>query len=98
MGGSRAKALLAMAVLVIVALAAGLTVWLTRDENKPATAPVRYSQLFQQAVVGKTTVRVLDTWPKPPYQTYHDNNDNRCYEWTTQRPPCSTTCASSTGS
>ena len=40
----------------------------------------QYAQAFAKAVVGKTTTSALAEWP-PPYQTYHDQYNHRCYEW-----------------
>jgi hypothetical protein len=66
--------------LLMISLALGLSLWLTTHGKKaPPTSRV-YAQLWASAVVGKTTIRVLDRWPKP-YQTYRDNEANQCYEW-----------------
>jgi hypothetical protein len=65
-----------------VAVAVGLTVWLTRGDDAPSTlSHTQYMRLFARAVPGETTTAVLENWPKPPYQDYHDGSRNHCYEW-----------------
>jgi hypothetical protein len=40
----------------------------------------QYARSFALATIGKTSLSVLDSWP-PPYQTYHDEYLQRCFEW-----------------
>jgi hypothetical protein len=76
------KIVLAATVLASIGLAAGLVVWLTGGSSEKQTlSHAAYMQLFVRATPGKTTTAVLDTWPKPPYQDYHDGFQNHCYEW-----------------
>ena len=39
-----------------------------------------YAKLWEEAVAGRSTTRILTEWP-PPYQHYTDGNANDCYEW-----------------
>jgi hypothetical protein len=68
--------------VAIVALAVGLGVWLSTQSTKPPPlTDVAYARLFNRAVVHRTRIDVLDQWPKPPYQTFHDNFRDQCFEW-----------------
>ena len=40
--------------------------------------------LFQDTTVKKTRIEILRKWPKP-YQVYHDQFSNHCYEWKSGR-------------
>jgi hypothetical protein len=77
----RRKVIIASTV-VVVALAVGLTVWLTSGSSKasPAATHRAYAELFANATVLQTKISVLDKWPKP-YQIYHDGYMHRCFEW-----------------
>jgi hypothetical protein len=77
----RSKIILVAAAVAIIALAVGLTIWLTSGGSKKTTSHAEYARLFAAAVVGKTTISVVDQWPKPPYQDFHDGNGNHCFEW-----------------
>jgi hypothetical protein len=76
-----AKILIGAAVVVIVALAVGLTLWLTSDDEQTPLSHEAYAQLYDRAVLQQTRIAVIDDWPKPPYQDFHDNAQNRCFEW-----------------
>jgi hypothetical protein len=79
--GKRQKLVVATAVLVIVALAVGLTVWLTSgDDKSPQPSHQEYAKLFANALLRQTKISYLDKWPEP-YQVYHDSYQHRCYEW-----------------
>jgi hypothetical protein len=81
MSSTRVKLIVAVATLAIVALAAGLTLWLTSGGSKAPLSHAEYANLYNEAVVGQTRISVVATWPKPPYQDYHDGNGNHCLEW-----------------
>lgn len=53
------------------------------DEIAPADAG-HYAALFASLEVGKTTIGILKKWPKP-YQDYHDQFGEHCYEWKAAR-------------
>ena len=72
--------LLLGAAVVAVALVVGLTIWATSGSSKHDLTSAQYLQLFERAEVGKTTLSVLDQWPKPPYQSFL-SGANHCYEW-----------------
>jgi hypothetical protein len=38
-------------------------------------------EMYLAAVPGKTRVGVVSSWPNPPYQKYHDNFSDTCYQW-----------------
>jgi hypothetical protein len=40
----------------------------------------RYAALFQTMEPKRTRIGILTKWPKP-YQSYHDQFGDRCYEW-----------------
>jgi hypothetical protein len=82
MGSRRTKLVIVLAAVVVVAVAAGLAVWLTtgNDDNGPQLTHRDYAALFGSAVVHQTKISFLERWPKP-YQTYHDSYKHQCYEW-----------------
>jgi hypothetical protein len=79
-------ALGAGAVAIIAVIAASSVVVFMRNSDKATLSDAGYARLFEQAVVNKTTIAVLDRWPKPPYQTFGDNFHNQYYEWLDARP------------
>ncbi len=82
MSSRNAKIAVAVAVVAAVALAVVLTVSLTSSSKPAPLSPAAYVQLFAAATVGKTQLStVLDTWPKEPYQDFHDGSGNHCLEW-----------------
>jgi hypothetical protein len=56
---------------------------LTRSEVAPSDS-ARIAALFRGATLKKTRIEVLRKWPKP-YQVYHDQFSNHCYEWKSGR-------------
>jgi hypothetical protein len=40
-----------------------------------------YEVLWDETHVGDAKAAVLARWPKVPYQHYHDNLKDDCYEW-----------------
>ncbi|MEA2196233.1 MAG: hypothetical protein QOJ25_284 [Solirubrobacteraceae bacterium] len=56
---------------------------LARSEVAAADA-ARVATLFRGTTVKKTRIEILRKWPKP-YQVYHDQFSNRCYEWKSGR-------------
>jgi hypothetical protein len=77
----RAKLVLVVGVLAIIALAVGLTLWLTSgDKEPPPLSHQAYAELFAGAQISITKISVLKNWPKP-YQIYHDSYQHQCYEW-----------------
>jgi hypothetical protein len=44
----------------------------------------RIAKLFRSTTVKKTSIGILRKWPKP-YQVYHDQFSDRCYEWKSGR-------------
>jgi hypothetical protein len=75
----------AIAVAVVLAgLAVGLALWLTSGSTstpKPLSH-AGYVHLFLAAAVGKTSINTVEsTWPKPPYQDFHDGAGNHCLEY-----------------
>ena len=81
MDETRKRTYIGAGAVLVVALVVGVTVALTTGGTaaKPVTHQ-QYAQLFANAEIQRTKLRVLSTWPKP-YQTYHDAYLNRCYEW-----------------
>ena len=78
---NRKRTYLGAGAVLIVALVVGVTVALTTGGSAAKTLThQQYAQLFANAEVERTNVHVLSTWPKP-YQSYHDSNLNRCFEW-----------------
>jgi hypothetical protein len=77
----RAKLVVVVAALAVIALAAGLTIWLTRGSSEPAPPTHQaYAALFASTQISITKISVLKNWPKP-YQIYHDSYQHQCYEW-----------------
>jgi hypothetical protein len=68
--------------LVVVALAAGLTAFLTSGGGKGTKQPnaVAYAQLWSGTRIGSSMPTVLARWPKP-YQKYADGSQQQCFEW-----------------
>jgi hypothetical protein len=56
---------------------------LERPEIAKADA-ARYAALFQSMEPKRTRIGMLAKWPKP-YQAYHDQFGDRCYEWKSGR-------------
>lgn len=57
------------------------TVQTTSTGTEPGgLTDAQYVQLFTHMVVGKTTTKILSSWPKP-YQKYLDQFGHHCYEW-----------------
>ena len=81
MSGTRARLVIVAAAVLIIAIVVGITVWATTSSSTSTAVPthLEYRQLFDSAVVGKTTLSVLSEWPKP-YQVYSAKPD-QCYEW-----------------
>jgi hypothetical protein len=77
----RARIAFGAGAVAIVALAVGLGVWLSTRGSKPTLSNAAYAQLFGRAVVRETRIAVLDQWPKPPYQSFHDNFGDQCFQW-----------------
>lgn len=74
--------LIAGVAVAAVALAVGLTVWLTSSSAPQPLTHGGYVQLYLATTVGKTRLdTVLDTWPNPPAQDFHDGVGHRCLEW-----------------
>ena len=80
----------AAGVALAVALGAGLVLALgggggsSREQavrSVPTFKPPPWRQLWASTHVGESKAAVLARWPKPPYQHYHDNLDEDCYEW-----------------
>jgi hypothetical protein len=40
-----------------------------------------YEVLWDETHIGDAKAAVLARWPKVPYQHYHDNLKDDCYEW-----------------
>ena len=96
LASKRTKILIGVALGVVVVAVVGAVLATTSGDKKPrssaaSSAPVaglhpqsfthsQYARSFALATIGKTSVSVLDRWP-PPYQTYHDEYLQRCYEW-----------------
>ncbi len=78
--------LVAIAV-ALVGLAVGISLWLTLGSTstpKPLTQ-AGYVQLLRATAIGRTSIKTVEsTWPKPPYQDFHDGNGNHCLEWIDQ--------------
>jgi hypothetical protein len=79
--GSRRWLLVVLAIVVVVAVAAGVSAWLaTRGSSEPQLTHRDYAALFGSAVVHQTKIAFIKKWPKP-YQVYHDSYQHQCYEW-----------------
>jgi hypothetical protein len=52
---------------------------LAGSEVAPSDA-VRIAALFRGTTIKRTRIEILRKWPKP-YQVYHDQFSNHCYEW-----------------
>ena len=78
--GTRTRLIVVASAVVLVALVVGITIFAT-SKSTPKAAPTHlaFRQLFESAVVGKTTISVLSQWPKP-YQSYTAKPD-QCFEW-----------------
>jgi hypothetical protein len=73
--------LVGVTILVIGGVAAGLAVWLTGGaKSSPAPSHRAFAALYHRAVIRKTRIGVLEEWP-PPYQTFHDQYQHRCFQW-----------------
>src|SRR5579862_6876419 len=75
---------LAAVAVALAGIAVGLSLWLTSGStsgSKPLSH-VGYVRLFLTTTIGQTTItNVEQTWPKPPYQDFHDGNGDHCLEW-----------------
>ncbi len=78
--GTRTRAIVVVAAVIVVALIVGITVLATKKgSSNPSPTHFAYRQLFAAAVVGQTKISVLSQWPKP-YQIYTAKPD-QCFEW-----------------
>jgi hypothetical protein len=83
--GTRTRIVVGAVVLAVIALLVGLIIALSPGNKKAPPTHAAYARLFQQAVVRKTRISVLDQWPKPPYQTFRGEGQDQCFEWLDQR-------------
>jgi hypothetical protein len=72
----RARIIAVGAAVAVVPLTVGLG---SGGASTPTHAT--YVRLYKAAIVGKTRITVVNLWPKPPYQNYHDGTGNHCFEW-----------------
>jgi hypothetical protein len=80
-GSSRRWLWIALAIVVVVAIVAGVGGWLaTRGSSEPQLDHRQFAALFGGAVLHQTTIDYIKKWPKP-YQIYHDSYQHQCYEW-----------------
>jgi len=84
---SRRWWILGGALVALAALGVGLGLAFSGGSgNGPPTATaaqngLSWEQLYAKARVGQKEAAVLALWPKIPYQHYHDNLQEDCYEW-----------------
>jgi hypothetical protein len=86
--------------VALVGLAIGLALWLSlRSTSAPkALTQASYAHLLSDTTIGKTTIETVEsTWPKPPYQDFHDGNGNHCLEWIDQVKTLYDLCFDKTG-
>lgn len=85
----RSTRLRVLAGVVVVAVAAlvGVGIYLStssspaRGTARPASfTHAQYVHMFALAKVGHMSIGAISAWP-PPYQTYHDQYGQRCFEW-----------------
>jgi hypothetical protein len=75
-----------VAVIALIGLGVGLGLALSGGSGSGAptevsTGVVSLEQRFAESHVGQKEAEVLALWPKVPYQHYHDNLLEDCYEW-----------------
>jgi hypothetical protein len=72
-------------VVLVAAVAAGLSLGLTRGGGGPSgndtATGLSWAQRFTDSRIGGKMDAVLALWPKIPYQHYSDNLKDDCYEW-----------------
>ena len=78
--GAVMLATFASAVLVAASSAAPARALATGAHQPRSFTHNQYVRWYSRAVIGKTSIGVLRSWP-PPYQSYHDTYRHRCYEW-----------------
>ncbi len=96
---SRNMKLVGIAV-VVVALALGLSLWLTLRSSSTVEplSQASYVHLLRATAIGKTSIASVEsTWPKPPYQDFHDGNGNHCLEWIDDEKTLYDLCFDKTG-
>ncbi len=92
----RAKIILGVTVLVVAVIVAVVVALLTTSSSPRSTTTgsqaagggsrpssfthAQYTRSFALATIGKMPISALDQWPAP-YQSYHDQYGQRCYEW-----------------
>jgi hypothetical protein len=78
-----------VALISLIGLGVGIGLALSTGSNpNPSGAPASsgvvgtdWEKLYGDAHVGQQEAQVLARWPKVPYQHYHDNLLEDCYEW-----------------
>src|SRR5437879_12510371 len=85
-GSKKAQLGLVAATVAAFGLRIGLPVGLRSGDKGKAPAVgklthAQYAHLYKSATIGTTPIAVLDQWPKPPYQRYHDGKGDLCFEW-----------------
>jgi hypothetical protein len=72
--------------VALAGVAIGVALWLTlRSSSAKPLTQADYAHLLHASTIGKTSIETVEsTWPKPPYQDFHDGNGNHCLEWIDQ--------------
>jgi hypothetical protein len=79
---TRKRAVIGAVVISLLVGAAVAGIVISRSNGKAGVpSHAVYARMYAAAIPGKTRISVLDQWPKPPYQSYHDNFDDQCYQW-----------------
>jgi len=77
-----ARVLLIVGIVAIAGLAVGLVLAFTGGgKAKPKLSHDAYMRIYSRAVPGRTKISLIDQLPKPPYQRYHDNFHDTCFQW-----------------
>jgi hypothetical protein len=78
---------LAAIAVALAGLGVGIGLWLTLGStSRPAPlTQASYVHLLRATTIGRTSIKTVEsTWPKPPYQDFHDGVGNHCLEWIDQ--------------
>jgi hypothetical protein len=85
-------------IALVIASVIGVGAWLSTDGGESKTlSHEEYAQLYSQAVLQQSRIEIVEDWPKPPYQDFKDNAQNRCLEWSDQPVALYTLCFDKNG-
>jgi hypothetical protein len=69
-----------------LATAAALVALAVAPVGAAAVPHATYTKLYKAAIVGKSKIAIVKSWPRPIYQNYHDGTGNHCFEWIERGP------------